>query len=53
MVTAEGTRVLARLRKCLLGQATLVDGLDADHATLILAQRRVVGMLGAANPRHT
>jgi DNA-binding MarR family transcriptional regulator len=33
MVTAEGTQVLARLRECLLGQATLVDGLDDDERT--------------------
>jgi DNA-binding MarR family transcriptional regulator len=30
-VTREGTRVLARLRECLLGQAKLVDGLDDDE----------------------
>lgn len=30
-VTGEGTRVLARLRECLLGQAKLVDGLDDDE----------------------
>jgi DNA-binding MarR family transcriptional regulator len=44
LVTAEGTRVLARLRKCLLGQATLVDGLDDDErAQLQILLTKAVG----------